>query len=193
MKRIYILSIGLLGLLTACNTGKAEAQQNKSATAKTEISKVQPAQKEQEIDLLKPLIENGVILGQFDPVLLEAAPYSNWYNASYNRANLDQNKLKQVKAALKDVEVTAFVGTWCGDTKRDFPEFMRIMDEVKFDRDKIKVYGMNRGYRNTDLAKEWKIGNVPTFIFYRKGKEIGRYIEYPEISVLDDMLNILTK
>jgi hypothetical protein len=41
------------------------------------------------------------------------------------------------------------------------------------------------------LEDGFDITNVPTFIFYRNGKEINRIVESPVISLEKDMLSIL--
>ena len=45
-----------------------------------------------------------------------------------------------------------------------------------------------------NLAKEYQIEYVPTFIFLKNGHEIGRIVESPEALYLEeDVLNILSK
>lgn len=41
------------------------------------------------------------------------------------------------------------------------------------------------------MQKGYTIKKIPTFIFYRNNKEIGRYIEYSKKSLEKDILNIL--
>lgn len=175
MKNIYLAALVVMSFLTSCNFNKSEAQVLVKDQEKT----------------LKTVIQNGMILGEFDPVALEAAPFSSWYNRSYNFPNYTPKQIADLKKAFEGVEITGFIGTWCGDTKRDLPQFMRILDEIGFDREKIQLYGMPASYRNTNLAREWKIGNVPTFIFKKDGKEVGRYIERPRVSLVDDILQVL--
>ena len=43
-----------------------------------------------------------------------------------------------------------------------------------------------------NLEKGLNIERVPTFIFYKKGKEIGRFVEYPRESVEADILKIVS-
>ena len=40
-------------------------------------------------------------------------------------------------------------------------------------------------------VEDMKVERVPTFVFFRDGKEIGRTIENPKKSLLDDFLEIL--
>jgi hypothetical protein len=41
------------------------------------------------------------------------------------------------------------------------------------------------------FVEELKVERVPTFIFYRDGKEIGRIIENPKTSLIEDFLEIV--
>jgi hypothetical protein len=43
-----------------------------------------------------------------------------------------------------------------------------------------------------NLQEGLNILKVPTFIFYKKGKEIGRYVEYARESLEEDMLKIVS-
>ena len=84
-------------------------------------------------------------------------------------------------------------GTWCGDSKRETPRFYKVMEAADFNFKKnFKLVAVNRGKKTPDNLQEGKnIIRVPTFIFYKKGKEIGRYVEYPRESMEKDFLKIL--
>ena len=43
-----------------------------------------------------------------------------------------------------------------------------------------------------NLQHGFNIKRVPTFIFYKKGKEIGRYVEYARESLEKDLLKIVS-
>jgi thiol-disulfide isomerase/thioredoxin len=85
------------------------------------------------------------------------------------------------------------MGTWCGDSKRETPRFFKIMEQADFDFDKnFKLIALNRLKRTPDnLQADYNIIRIPTFIFYRQGKELGRYVEYPRESMEKDILKIL--
>ncbi len=67
------------------------------------------------------------------------------------------------------------MGTWCSDSRREVPRFYKIMDEVGFaDFDMITV---NRAKQANGLEKGYNLNYVPTFILFKNGKEIGRFVE----------------
>ena len=52
---------------------------------------------------------------------------------------------------------------------------------------------VNRSKSTPDNLQEgFNIERVPTFIFYKEGKEIGRFVEFPQESVEADMLKIVS-
>jgi thiol-disulfide isomerase/thioredoxin len=123
-----------------------------------------------------------------------AEPYNSWFNTNYDEYEIDVSDFKLLKKNLKKTKIVVFLGTWCGDTRREVPRFIRILDEIEFDKKRIKYIAIDRsksapGYDPGD----YDIQYVPTFIFYKKGREYGRIIESPVESLEKDMLNILSK
>lgn len=119
-------------------------------------------------------------------------PYINWFKAYYDNYTVDKNTIKKLKKGLKGVTIKAFMGTWCGDSKRETPKFYKVLNAVNFDFKNLEMITVNRGKRTPDnLQKGFNIIRVPTFIFYKKGKEIGRYVEYARVSLEKDILQIV--
>ena len=67
------------------------------------------------------------------------------------------------------------------------------MDLVKFDlEENYEMIGITIGKKTPDnLQKGYAIKQTPTFIFYRDGKEIGRFVEHSKKSLEKDILKIL--
>ncbi len=85
-----------------------------------------------------------------------------------------------MKILQPDVEVVVFFGTWCGDSRREVPHLMKIMDAVGIDSSKVSLYGLDRSKKSLDgVTAEYSVEKVPTFIFLRDGVEIGRVAEKP--------------
>ena len=56
----------------------------------------------------------------------------------------------------------------------------------------LEFIGVDRLKKTHDYSiKELKIKRVPTFIFYKEGKEIGRIIESPNETLEKDFLKIV--
>ena len=85
------------------------------------------------------------------------------------------------------------MGTWCGDSQEQTPVFYKILDAADFNYKNLQMVSVDRSKKTPDNLQEgFNIIRVPTFIFYKKGKEIGRFVEYPRESVEADMLKIVS-
>tara|TARA_R110000787_G_scaffold70646_15_gene157113 strand:+ start:7250 stop:7765 length:516 start_codon:yes stop_codon:yes gene_type:complete len=121
--------------------------------------------------------------------------YKGWFEHQYKSYETDKKTIKKIKKNLQGVSVLCFMGTWCGDSKRETPRFYKIMEEANFDfKRNFQLIALNRSKKTTDnLQAGLNIIRVPTFIFYEKNKEIGRYVEYPRESMEKDILKILER
>lgn len=95
---------------------------------------------------------------------------------------------------IRDLSVTVVLGTWCGDSKEQFPVFEKIMEQLHSDVFPIEIIGVDRDKLAGDLdISSLNIEFVPTFIFYENGEELGRIVEIPSETMEKDILNILSK
>lgn len=92
-------------------------------------------------------------------------------------------------ALAPGTEVLAFFGTWCHDSQREIPRYMRLSEAsalkttyIAVDRDKRDPAGQ---------AARWRISKVPTFILLREGRELGRIVERPRVDLRTDLTELL--
>ena len=91
--------------------------------------------------------------------------------------------------------VEVYMGTWCPDSVREVPKFLRIADDLKsqfgvelpatfvaVDRSKQQPAKLIAG---KDIQK------IATFIYYRGDRELGRIVERPNALFEDDLLAIV--
>jgi len=120
-------------------------------------------------------------------------PFDEWFVSNYNDYLLDDILVKKISEHIKGVTIKAFIGTWCDDSKLETPKFYKLLDSLNFDQKKLTLIAVNRAKETPDNLQEgFNISWVPTFIFYRNGKEIGRFVEYPQETLENDILNILS-
>ena len=70
---------------------------------------------------------------------------------------------------------------------------MKIIDDINKKEVEVNYYTVERkaGKDIKYFVEDLKIERVPTFIFYRDGKEIGRIVENPSNSLVEDFLDII--
>jgi thiol-disulfide isomerase/thioredoxin len=116
------------------------------------------------------------------------------FKTGYDTASVQSMFVPMLRAVDHDVKVIVFLGTWCPDSRRHVPHFLRVADLAGIPEDNIKLYCVDRSKTSDDgLTATYHIERVPTFIFFRAGKEIGRIVETPQLSIEQDMLTILAK
>jgi len=186
MKNIFLI-ISIIGL-SACNSSK---EKNK---IDEKISKEMISENNKEkINDTVPYEESVMLLGKANRKGLEMDAFKDWFNPGYTDYKVNSETLEQLKPLLKDVNITVFMGTWCEDSQRETPHFYRILDEVNFDESKLTLITVSEEKTTPQGFEDGKnITNVPTFIFYKNEKELGRIVEYPIESLEKDMLAILS-
>jgi thiol-disulfide isomerase/thioredoxin len=83
-----------------------------------------------------------------------------------------------------------FGGTWCHDTQNLLPLFYKLIDKSGFPENQVYLIGVDRAKTTfKSLHKKFAILNVPTFIIIdKKGKEVGRVVEYGNTGAIDKEL-----
>jgi hypothetical protein len=120
--------------------------------------------------------------------------YEKEWQDKYDQYNPDQDLLGVLKDAFgADVRVDVYLGLWCPDSRAHVPVFIRIMDELKLPSS-ARYYESPRksGPDQKYYFEEVKVERVPTFIVYRGEKEVGRIVEHPQTTLLEDMIQILS-
>jgi len=135
-----------------------------------------------------------ILIGYCDRYGLTSEPFDEWFDMELNEYQLDYASLNEIDTHLPaTVEITIVLGTWCSDSRREVPRFYKILDELNYNDDKLTVIGVDSDKQAPVIDfEELKIEKVPTFIFYKKGFEIGRIIETPEKTLEKDIIKILS-
>ena len=180
MKHFPFLIFVLL-VFAACNS-------NKSKTTSTDTIK-STSQETTSDDLWE---DPPMLLGSFEVDELKQAPYNEWYVPIYEETVLDEERVAYLGTLMEDVEIIGFVGTWCNDTQIELPNLFKILNRIDFDQNKIELVGVDEEYQAPDGSNiEWNIERVPTFIFIKDNQELGRFVEFPDESLVEDIIKIL--
>lgn len=148
----------------------------------------------------KEVIEEGQIpylLGKINKNGLTTEHYNNWFSTNYNSYQPNEVVISVLKNILSDYTIKLFLGTWCGDSKREVPGFLKILDVASFPENQLEMIALSSKQGMYKKSPEnYEVGlnihRVPTFIIYKDGKEVGRIIEFPVETLEKDLLNICT-
>lgn len=136
------------------------------------------------------------LIGKCTKDAFQQKDFKEWYNKQYIDYQVDTKLLKRVKRKTKGITFEIFMATWCGDSRREVPRFLKVLDVLKVDDDAISIINTddsNGEYKQSPTHEEKGklIHRVPTFIVYKDGVEIGRIVESPITSLEMDLVQIL--
>jgi thiol-disulfide isomerase/thioredoxin len=189
MKNIYFSLILFLVCVCGCKTIKPVAG-TRPEVAKTTVPVTDAASSA--INFSDPATW---LLGYFNRGQLMHEPYSTWFIKGYDDYQLKTDVVNKLFDIGKDgITIKIVMGTWCSDSRREVPRFMRVLDAWQFPGADITFIGVDNA-RHSPVSEYNKldIQRVPTFIIYKNNNESGRIIENPTTSLEQDMVNILTR
>lgn len=136
-----------------------------------------------------------MLLGKTNKQAFVSKDFS-WFQTNYDKYIINDKVVNQLKGTLNNFTIKAFYGTWCGDSKREIPKFYKVIDKAGFNENNLEVIAVDRkpdAYKASPNGEEkgLNIHRVPTFIFYKNNKEVGRIVEYPKQDFERDILTII--
>ena len=139
-----------------------------------------------------PRLNEQILYGYCDRAGLKGEIFDEVYNDYYKIYEPDKNILAQIRPMLDSVTILIVMGTWCSDSQEQVPKFLKILDKVRFSDKNLTIVCVSKDKEagNIDL-KKYDIQLVPTFIVFRGGREIGRIIESPMMTLEKDLLMLL--
>jgi thiol-disulfide isomerase/thioredoxin len=89
-------------------------------------------------------------------------------------------------------EIKVIFGDWCKDSKKHVPAFIKSMEFADNKNIKITYINVDREKKEpADILSGLNVEKIPVFIVTTNGKEIGRIVETPKVSVEQDISDIL--
>lgn len=119
---------------------------------------------------------------------------TDWNLDSIAQYHPDAARCLEIKniCGKDSVEFIIIAGSWCGDTKSELPKLMKVFDVCKLEPDDYILVGVGKDkVINTNISKSINVDRVPTLIILKNGLELGRIIEYPELSWEHDIAIVL--
>jgi thiol-disulfide isomerase/thioredoxin len=122
------------------------------------------------------------------------SPEYQAFRTTYDTVSVGKPFVEMLKSVSSGVETIVFLGTWCSDSRREVPRFFKLADEAGIPPASIRLYGLDRTKKSNDgLTDQYAIVLLPTFVFMKGGKELGRIVESPQATIEQDMVTILAK
>jgi len=149
-----------------------------------------------ELNLIVPdtIDENMMLIGVINEEGLQNEEFIDWYKENYNDHILDTVSIKQIKPKLNELTIKVFMGTWCSDSQREVAALYKVLKKAEFDMNQLEVIALSQEKDTPNhLEKGFNIEYVPTIIFYKNDKEIGRYVEFAQKTLEKDILAILNE
>ncbi len=121
---------------------------------------------------------SGMLLGTVTKAdVMSRAGWADLTAAGYTPAPAD---VAAIRSGLTGVSVTAFFGAWCSDSERELPKFFKLMDAAGLPGDQLMLVAVDQQKKDpAGMTTALRVTRVPTFIFYRDDREVGRIVEQP--------------
>ena len=135
-------------------------------------------------------ILNGII----SKYALQNNPAFTWYSSNQSSYAPAIEIVNAMEKAKDSVQFVVFGGTWCEDTQFILPKFFKLQEQSGFSDRNISFFAVDRTKKTIgNITTALGITNVPTIIVLKKGKEIGRVVEYGKTGKWDAELAELLK
>lgn len=137
-----------------------------------------------------------MLLGKSSRNDLEKKPFNAWFDSNYQNYKLDSESVEQLRKKMINLNFIIFMGTWCGDSRREVPRMFKLLDSCHINKNRIQlimldsrdsVYKQSPGHEERGLH----IHRVPDLLVYSEEKELGRIVESPVQSLEKDLLSIV--
>ena len=111
---------------------------------------------------------------------------------SYQSFEIDPLQKSQIQNWPADLKVEVYFGTWCHDSEREVPHLLKALQS--YHQESITLFALDTNKNDPQgRAQKMKVKYTPTFVVYLAGKEIGRIVERPDQSLVDDISLMIAK
>ena len=139
-----------------------------------------------------PVASEEVLLGRVRPeAILSISDEWRSNRDAYEPAPEDVRRIAALRAPAR---LDVYFGSWCSDSRRELPRFLKILERASPNRLRVRYYGLDRTKKEpARLARRGSIERVPTFILLVGGREIGRIVETPSATLESDLAALIDR
>lgn len=139
------------------------------------------------------------VLGTMTLSEFEASADSAWLRQGMITYDPNADVIAELRTALEGVdEVVVYYGSWCGDSRSEVPKVVDVLESAGYPTQQLTFVGVApfedsiTGYKQSPdgATVGHHVYRVPTIRLVRGGRELGRVLEKPLLSVERDLLAI---
>ncbi|MDQ7917492.1 thioredoxin family protein [Mesonia sp. MT50] len=189
MKTTYPLLFALL-VLVSCESQKEVQKETKTLSTTSTSTKTETKIISEE----KISPQDDTYTGILNEEDLKSGILKEWFMPGYEAYDPDQAIVDKINKNIDDYSIKVFMGTWCSDSRREIPKLYKLLDQIDYNQNQLEVITTDED-KNTKQGyeKKYNIEYVPTILFIDKnGKEVNRFVEFPQESLEEDILKIVT-
>lgn len=139
---------------------------------------------------------NKMLLGLANKKDLQKPPFADWFVKNEAAYSVDAATVQLLQPQLTNKSFTIFMGTWCGDSKREVPRIYKVLEACGVKPKQITLVMVNNSdsaYKQSPGHEEsgLNIHHVPTLLIKEGTTAKGRIIESPVVSWEKDLLTIV--
>jgi len=106
--------------------------------------------------------------------------------------DIDAEALSVLRKRLNAYEIVVFLGTWCEDSYNMIPRLYHVLKAADYPLEQIRMYAVDREKQSLHgEAESYHIRHIPVVILIKDGTEQGRITEQVQLSVEQDLTNII--
>ncbi len=137
--------------------------------------------------------EEEILVGTIQQDDLEQAPHMAWFDPMYQSYEPSEEELKVIKNNISDYDIKLFMGTWCEDSQREVPKFLKLLEMSDYNMSNLEIIAVEEDKTLPDnRQEEYEVVYVPTIIFLKDGKEVNRFVEFPQETLEEDIAAIVS-
>ncbi|MDG2475429.1 MAG: thioredoxin [Flavobacteriaceae bacterium] len=130
--------------------------------------------------------------GVVDIDYLFNSPNTEWFKNNYDSYKIDTNTLNNDYSNIYEYEIEIYMNTRCHDSEREVPRMIKILNQLNFSEENLKIILLNSEKKSSDGYEKGKnITNTPTIIFSKNSIEKNRIVEFPYENLEKDILKII--
>lgn len=117
------------------------------------------------------------------------------FQASYRQYQPTADDRELAASLPDDIDIEIHFGTWCHDSQRELGRFIKLLQtRERRAHPRVSYLALTTDKRDTTgRAASLNVRFTPTFVVFRDGRELGRIVERPAVSLMADIHAMLAR